>query len=165
MDNNLIAKLNIGDKIPEELGINQNGMLLKSSDFKGQKIVFYFYPKDNTPGCTAEACSLKNNIVELEKKGYKVIGASADSNESHKKFIEKYELPFDLIADPEKQLIKKFGVWGEKKLAGRVYEGILRTTFLINENGIITDIITPKQIKTKIHGNQILEILNKNEGN
>ena len=165
MDNIETNKLNIGDKIPSELGINQNGKTINSSDLVGQKLVIYFYPKDNTPGCTAEACSLKDNITELAKKGYKVIGVSADSKESHKKFEEKYELPFDLIADSDKKLIRAFGVWGEKKMAGRVYDGILRTTFLVNEKGIITDIITPKEIKTKTHGNQLLEILEENEEN
>lgn len=157
---NDITKLEIGDKIPSYLGLNQNGKEINLSDLKGQKLIIYFYPKDNTPGCTAEACSLKDNINDLEKSGYKVIGVSADSKESHKKFENKYELPFDLIADTNKDLIKSFGVWGEKKMAGKVYDGILRTTFLVDENGIITQIITPKEIKTKIHGSQILDLLN-----
>lgn len=161
MDKNIIQKLNIGDKIPDILGINQDSKVINTKELLGQKLVIYFYPKDNTPGCTAEACSLKENWAEFIKMGYKVIGVSADTVESHTKFKEKQQLPFDLIADTDKELIKRFGVWGEKKMMGKVYDGILRTTFLINKEGIITDIIGPKEIKTKTHGVQLIDLINK----
>lgn len=149
--------LNIGDKIPDILGKNQDGELIKSSDYIGEKLVLYFYPKDNTPGCTAEACSLRDNFADLRKAGYQILGVSVDDEKSHKKFIEKQQLPFALIADTDKQLVEAFGVWGEKTMAGRKYMGIFRTTFLIDENGIIEKIIGPKEIKTKDHAEQILE--------
>ncbi|WP_165020744.1 thioredoxin-dependent thiol peroxidase [Dysgonomonas sp. ZJ279] len=148
--------LNVGDKIPEMLGVNQDGVEVKASDYTGRKLVLYFYPKDNTPGCTAEACSLRDNFSDLRKAGYEILGASLDDEKSHKKFIEKQQLPFPLIADTDKRLIEEFGVWGEKKFMGKDYMGILRTTFLINEQGIIEKIIGPKEIKTKDHGQQIL---------
>ena len=148
--------MNIGDKAPERLGVNEKGEEVLLSQFSGKKVVLYFYPKDNTPGCTAEACSLRDNFNELREQGYEVIGVSADSGASHQKFIEKFELPFTLIADTDKKLIQAMGVWGEKKMAGRTYMGIYRTTFLLDENGIITRIIGPKEVKTKIHASQIL---------
>lgn len=148
--------LKIGDKIPEVIGINQNGKTIKASDFAGSKLVLYFYPKDSTPGCTAEACSFRDNYHVLMRKGYKVLGVSVDSIESHKKFIAKYELPFDLISDSEKVLVNLFGVWAEKTMAGRKYMGTLRTTFMVDEQGVIVDIIDPKQINTKEHAEQIL---------
>lgn len=157
--------LKIGDKIPEILGTDQNNKTLKASDFKGKNLIIYFYPKDNTPGCTAEACSFRDNLDELNNNNYQVIGVSADTVESHRKFIDKQKLTFPLIADTEKQLINRFGVWGEKKFMGKTYMGILRTTFMIDKDGIITDIITPKEIKTKIHGEQIINKLNKHENN
>lgn len=123
---------------------------------KGQKIVLYFYPKDNTSGCTAEACNLRDNYKELRKQNYTVIGVSVDDEKSHQKFIEKNTLPFPLIADTEKKLVQEFGVWGEKKMYGRSYMGTFRTTFII-EDGIITKIITPKEIKVKEHAEQILD--------
>ena len=138
------------------LGKNQDGEEVKASDYAGKKLVLYFYPKDNTPGCTAEACSLKNNFSALRKAGYEILGVSVDNEKSHKKFIEKQQLPFPLIADADKKLVEEFGVWGEKTLAGRKYTGTFRTTFLINEQGIIEKIIGPKEIKTKEHGQQIL---------
>ena len=149
--------MNIGDKAPEILGKDENGKEIKLSDYKGQKLVLYFYPKDNTPGCTAEACSFRDNYSELRKQGYVVIGVSVNDEESHRKFITKNELPFPLIADTDKTLVEQFGVWGEKSLAGHKYFGTFRTTFIINENGIIEKIIGPKQIKTSIHATQILE--------
>ena len=149
--------LQVGDKIPEVLGINQNEQTIKASDFTGSKLVLYFYPKDSTPGCTAEACSLRDNYHALLKKGYKILGVSVDNTKSHLKFIDKYELPFDLIADTDKVLVETFGVWAEKTMAGRKYMGTLRTTFLVDENGVIEEVIGPKQIKTKEHAEQILE--------
>ena len=148
--------LTIGDKIPEILGKDQNGKELTAGDFAGKKLVLYFYPKDNTPGCTAEACSLRDNFGELRKAGYQILGVSVDNEKSHRKFIEKQQLPFPLIADTDKRLVGLFGVWGEKTLAGRKYMGTFRTTFLINESGVIERIITPKEIKTKEHAEQIL---------
>ena len=149
--------MNIGDKAPEWLGINENGKEILLSDYKGKKLVIYFYPKDNTSGCTAEACSLRDNYSELRKQGYEVIGVSVDNAASHRKFIDKYELPFTLIADTEKKLVEAMGVWGEKSMYGRKYMGTFRTTFLINEEGIIEKIYSPKEIKTKTHGEQLLE--------
>jgi peroxiredoxin Q/BCP len=149
--------MNIGDKVPEVLGINENGEEIRMSQYNGKKLVLYFYPKDNTSGCTAEACSLRDNYTELRKQGYEVIGVSVDSSTSHRKFIDKYELPFPLIADTEKKLVESMGVWGEKSMYGRKYMGTFRTTFLINEEGIIEKVYSPKEIKTKTHGEQILE--------
>lgn len=149
--------MNIGDKAPEILGKDENGKEIRLSDYKGQKLVLYFYPKDNTSGCTAEACSLRDNYSELRNAGYAVVGVSVDDEKSHQKFIAKNELPFPLIADTDKTLVEQFGVWGEKSMYGRQYFGTIRTTFIIDGNGIIEKIIGPKQIKTKIHASQILE--------
>lgn len=148
--------MKVGDQIPEILGKDQNGNEIKASDFKGKKLVLYFYPKDNTSGCTLEANSLRDGYNELQKAGYEVLGVSVDDEKSHQKFITKNELPFNLIADTDKKLVDQFGVWGEKSMYGRKYMGTFRTTFLINENGVIEKIIEPKQIKTKDHANQIL---------
>ena len=152
--------MNIGDKAPEILGYDQAGNVLKLSDFAGKKLVLYFYPKDSTSGCTAEACSLRDNYAELRRQGYEVVGVSVDSAESHKKFIAKNSLPFSLIADTSHELVEAMGVWGEKSMYGRKYMGTFRTTFLINEQGIIEHIFLPKSIKTKEHGNQILTLKN-----
>ena len=149
--------MNIGDKAPEVLGTDENGKEIHLSSFKGQKVILYFYPKDNTSGCTAEACNLRDNYSELRKQGYAVIGVSVDDEKSHHKFIEKNTLPFPLIADTEKKLVEQFGVWGEKKLYGRAYMGTFRTTFIIDEKGVIERIITPKEIKVKEHAAQILK--------
>ena len=149
--------LKVGDKIPEALGINQNGEAVKASNFAGSKLILYFYPKDSTPGCTAEACSFRDNFSYLIKKNYKVLGVSVDSQKSHLKFIEKQELPFDLISDTDKVLVELFGVWAEKTMAGRKYMGTMRTTFIVDETGVIQEIITAKAIKTKEHAEQILE--------
>ena len=149
--------MNIGDKAPERLGVNENGEEVLLSNYRGKKVVLYFYPKDNTSGCTAEACSLRDNYAELRKQGYEVIGVSVDSATSHRKFIDKYELTFPLIADTDKKLVEVMGVWGEKSMYGRKYMGTFRTTFLINEEGIIEKIFSPKEIKTKTHGEQLLE--------
>lgn len=149
--------LQVGDKAPEILGINQDGKELKLSDFAGKKIVLYFYPKDSTPGCTAQACSLRDNYSELQNQGYEVIGVSTDSAASHQRFITKQGLPFNLIADTDKKLSEIFGTWGEKKLYGKEYMGTFRTTFIIDESGTITRIMLPKEVNTKIHAEQILK--------
>ena len=151
-------KLNIGDKAPDFKGIDQNGNPIALSDFKGHKLILYFYPKDNTPGCTAESCDLRDNHDMWLSKSYKVVGVSPDSVQSHQKFISKFDLPFPLIADEEKVIIKAFGAWGLKKMYGREYEGLLRTTFVIDENGTIEQIFT--KVKTKEHTKQILDTIN-----
>lgn len=150
--------IQIGDKAPEVLGFDQNGKEIKLSDFQGKKLALYFYPKDNTSGCTAEACSLRDGYTDLLAAGYEVIGVSKDSAKSHQGFITKQSLPFNLIADTETTLQQQFGVWAEKKMCGRTYMGTLRTTFIINEEGIVTHIIGPKEVKTKDHANQILNL-------
>lgn len=149
--------LKTGDKIPDILGTNQDGEEVKASDYAGSKLVLYFYPKDSTPGCTAEACSFRDNFSELRKAGYKIVGVSVDDEKSHKKFIEKQQLPFPLIADTDKKLVEAFGVWGEKTFMGRKFMGTIRTTFLIDESGTIVKVIGPKEIKTKKHATQILD--------
>ena len=148
--------MKVGDKAPDLLGINEKGEEIRLSNYKGKKVVLYFYPKDSTPGCTAQACNLRDNYAELRQSGYEVIGVSVDSEKSHQKFIEKNSLPFTLIADTDKKLVETFGVWGEKKMCGRSYMGTFRTTFLINEEGTVERIITPKEVKTKEHAAQIL---------
>ena len=148
--------MNIGDKAPEILGRDQDGKEVKLADFKGKKLVLYFYPKDNTPGCTTEACNLRDNYQRFLDAGYAVVGVSVQDEKSHKKFIEKHKLPFPLIADTEKTLNNAFGVWGEKSMCGRKYMGTFRTTFIINEEGKVERIITPKEIKVKEHAAQIL---------
>lgn len=147
--------LNIGYKIPEFLGVNEHGEELRAADFLGKRIVIYFYPKDNTPGCTAEACSLRDGMSDLTAAGYTVIGVSADSEASHIRFKEKHSLNFNLIADTDKKLIEAFGVWGEKKLAGRKYMGIIRATFIIDENGYVQRVIS--KVDTKNAARQILD--------
>lgn len=149
--------LNVGDKVPNLLGTDENGKEVKISDFPGKQIALYFYPKDLTSGCTAQACNLRDNYHELLDAGYQVIGVSVDSADSHKKFISKNSLPFPLIADNDHRLVEKFGVWGEKSMYGRKYMGTFRTTFIINPDGIITRIITPKEVKTKDHAAQIMK--------
>ena len=148
--------MEIGSKAPEILGKDSNGNEIRLSDFSGKKLVLYFYPKDSTPGCTSEACNLCDNYSELRRQGYEVVGVSVDSEKSHQRFIEKNNLPFPLISDTDKQLVEQFGVWGEKKMAGRTYMGTFRTTFIINEQGIVERIIGPKEIKVKDHTAQIL---------
>lgn len=153
--------MEVGDKIPEVLGIDQNGNEIKSSDFRGRKLVLYSYPKANTSGCTAEACSLQQHMAELDAAGYAVIGVSKDKVELQKKFADAQGLSFPLIADTETSLLQTLGCWGEKVACGRRTVGILRTTYLVNEEGVITKIFTPKEIKTKIHAEQILDFINK----
>jgi peroxiredoxin Q/BCP len=147
-------KLEVGDKAPSINSLDQYGRPVSLDEFKGSRVILYFYPKDDTPGCTAEACNLRDNYDELLKKGFKVIGVSADSEKSHKKFTDKYNLPFPLIPDTERKVIESYGVWGEKKFMGRKYDGIFRTTFVISEEGIIESIVT--DVKTKDHTEQIL---------
>lgn len=149
--------MNVGDKAPELLGVDEKGNEIRLSDYSGKKLVLYFYPKDMTSGCTAQACNLRDNYEELRKAGYEVIGVSVNDEKSHQKFIEKNNLPFHLIADTDLNLVQEFGVWGEKSMYGRKYMGIFRTTFIINEAGIIDRIITPKEVKTKDHAAQILK--------
>ncbi len=148
--------MQIGEKAPEILGVNEKGEEIRLNNYKGKKIVLYFYPKDSTPGCTAQACNLRDNYEALRQAGYEVIGVSVDSEKSHQKFIEKNQLPFTLIADTDKKLVEAFGVWGEKSMCGRKYMGTFRTTFIINEEGTIERIIGPKEVKTKDHTAQIL---------
>ncbi len=144
-----------GDHAPDFSGITEEGKPLTSGDLKGKKYVLFFYPKASTPGCTAEACNLRDHHEALQQQGYQIIGISADSVEKQKKWSEKYHLPFPLIADEEKKIINAFGVWGPKKFMGREFDGIHRTTFIVNEKGIIEEVIT--KVKTKDHAAQILK--------
>lgn len=150
-----MTTLTEGKKAPAFTGTDQNGNKISLKDFKGKKIILYFYPKDDTPGCTAQACNLRDNYSILIENGFQVIGVSTDSVKSHKKFEQKYNLPFPIIADEDKVIVEKYGVWGEKKFMGKTYMGISRTTFLIDENGKIKKIITSPD--TKNHTNQVLE--------
>ena len=148
--------LQIGERAPELLGKDENGRELRLSDFAGQKLVLYFYPKDATPGCTSQACNLRDNYERMLAKGYAVVGVSVQDAKSHQKFKEKFQLPFPLIADTDHRLVEAFGVWQEKKMAGRTYMGTVRTTFIIDEQGVIAEVIGAKQIKVKEHAAQIL---------
>ncbi|MBO4665102.1 MAG: peroxiredoxin [Bacteroidaceae bacterium] len=151
--------MNIGDKIPDVLGIDQDGREIKSSDYRGRKLVLYSYPKANTGGCTAEACSLQAHKQELEAAGYAIIGVSKDKQATQKKFADAQGLDFPLIADTDTTLLQSLGCWGEKVACGRKTIGTLRTTYIVNEDGIIEKIFTPKEIKTKIHAEQILDYI------
>lgn len=146
-----------GQHAPEILGVDQDGNEVKLSDFAGRKLVLYFYPKDSTPGCTSEACSLRDSYDRFLAEGYAVVGVSPDSQKSHKRFIEKNDLPFPLISDTDHRLAEEMGVWGEKTMCGRKYMGILRTTFVIGPDGVIERVMGPKQIKVKEHADQLLE--------
>jgi len=148
--------LSEGMPAPPFEGTDQNGNLIRLQDLRGKKVILYFYPKDDTPGCTKEACNLRDNYAALQQAGYTVIGVSADPIESHKKFAEKYNLPFSLIADPEKKIITAYHAWGKKKLYGKEYEGTLRITYIIDENGTISRII--KNVKPEQHAEQILSV-------
>lgn len=145
----------IGDKAPEFSVNDQDGNRVSSEDYKGKKWVVFFYPMASTPGCTAEACNLTDNYTELQKKGFELLGVSADSEKRQKKFKEKYKMPFPLLADVNKEVINAFGVWGPKKFMGRTFNGIHRKTFIIDENGIISRVID--KVKTKDHAAQILD--------
>ena len=147
--------LEVGNKAPEFEAKDQDGNNIKLSDFQGKKVVLYFYPKDNTPGCTAQACDLRDNYEALQKAGYVVLGISTDSQKKHQNFIEKYELPFPLIADEDKSVHELYNTWREKNNYGRTYMGTVRTTFIIDEEGKISEII--EKVKTKEHSNQILK--------
>ena len=149
-----MTHLQLGDSAPDFAITNQSGELIKLSDFSDKKLIIFFYPKDNTPGCTAESCNLKDNYSDLLEKGFEVVGVSADDAVSHQKFIAKFSLPYNLLADTNKEMIKSYGVWGEKKFMGKVYDGIHRTTFIIN-NGVVEKIFL--KVKTKEHSNQIIE--------
>lgn len=150
-----MATLTLGDKAPQIKTNDQHGNTFDLSAMNGSKVVLYFYPKDDTPGCTAEACNLRDNYIDLIAKGYEVVGVSPDNLKSHLKFSEKFELPFPLLSDPEKVIIKAYGVWGPKKFMGKTYEGVNRTTFIIDENGNIEQII--EKVDTKNHSRQIVD--------
>ena len=154
-----MTHLKEGQKAPLFEGTDQDGRKIKLSDFRGKKVILYFYPKDNTPGCTKEACNLRDNYSELLKKGFIVLGVSPDSEKSHKGFIKKYSLPFPLISDPEKKILNLFGAYGEKKMYGIPVTGVLRSTFIIDENGNIEKIIS--KVNTAEHTDQILKLYNK----
>lgn len=154
-----MTKLKEGMKAPDFKGTDQFGCQVALSDFAGKKLVLYFYPKDNTPGCTAEACNLRDNHKELQEKGFAVVGISADNEKSHKSFAEKYSLPFSLIADTSKKIMDDYGVFGEKKLYGKTFLGVQRTTFIIDEKGIIEKVIT--KVDTKGHTQQIFKLYNQ----
>ncbi len=143
--------------MPDLLGHDENGNEIRLSQLDGKKLVLYFYPKDMTSGCTAQACNLRDNYDRLKSDGYEVLGVSIDTARKHQQFIEKNQLPFHLIADIEKTLVQQFGVWGEKKLYGRSYMGTMRTTFIIAPDGTIERVITPKEVQTKDHASQILD--------
>jgi peroxiredoxin Q/BCP len=153
-----MKQLKIGDKAPAFAGLDQNGKEIKLIDFKGKKLALYFYPKDNTPGCTTQACNLRDNDELLKQHGIEVVGVSMDSDASHRKFIEKFELPFPLIADVDRKVIELFGVWGPKVFMGKKYDGIHRTTFLINEDQDIVGILDKPN--TKDHAKEILGLFN-----
>lgn len=148
--------MEIGQRLPEILGKDQDGIEIKLSDFKGRKLVLYVYPKDSTPGCTSEACNLRDNYERFLSLGYAVVGVSIQDAKSHKNFIEKFQLPFPLIADTDLNLVKTLGVYGEKTNYGRTYMGTFRTTFITDEEGVVQQIYSPKQIKVKEHAAQIL---------
>lgn len=154
-----MTHLKVGDIAPAINANDQDGNNIELKAYKGKKVILYFYPKDDTPGCTAEACNLRDNYELLLNKGFAIIGVSADTEQSHKKFINKYKLPFPLISDVDKSILKSYGAWGEKKMYSKLYEGILRTTFVISENGKIEHIFD--KVDTKNHTEQILKVLEK----
>ncbi|MBT3385712.1 MAG: thioredoxin-dependent thiol peroxidase [Prolixibacteraceae bacterium] len=153
-----MTHLKVGGKAPLFEGLNQNNDIVNLNNFTGKKLILYFYPKDNTPGCTAESCNLNENYDAWLNRGFEVVGVSPDSVLSHQKFVNKFALKFNLIADTEKEILQAYGVWGEKNMYGRKYMGVMRTTFVIDENGIIMDIF--EKVQTKDHTNQIIKSLN-----
>jgi len=152
-----MTHLKVGDQAPNFSGVNEKGETISLADFAGKKLILFFYPKDNTPGCTAAACNLRDNYAELQAKGFELLGVSPDSAKKHENFIKKFDFPFSLLADTEKETIKTFGLWGLKKFMGREYEGVHRTTFLIDEAGKISEIFA--KVKTKTHAEQIFDSL------
>ena len=152
-----MTHLNIGENAPHFEGNIEDGSKVSSSSLKGQKYILFFYPKDDTPGCTREACNLRDNFRWFEKNGFQIFGVSPDNEKKHQKFIDKYECQYSLIADTDKEMIKSFGIWGPKKFMGREFDGVHRTTFVINEDGKIIEII--KKVKTKEHAEQLIEAL------
>ena len=152
-----MTSLKVGDKAPNFGGFNQNGEQISLKDFAGKKLILYFYPKDNTPGCTAESCNLSDNYDAWLDKGFEIVGVSPDSQKSHQKFAEKYGFRFNLIADTEKEILEAYGAWGKKSMYGKEYMGVLRKTFVIDENGVIVQIFD--KVQTKDHTNQIVEAL------
>jgi peroxiredoxin Q/BCP len=152
-----MESLKEGDKAPMFMGKDKDGKLVSSEDYKGKKLILYFYPKDNTPGCTAEACDLQDNLYMWNAKGYEIVGISPDSASSHVKFAEKYNLKFTLISDEDKAILKKYQAWGKKKMYGKEYEGVLRKTYVISEEGVIEKVFD--KVKTKEHTKQIIEAL------
>ncbi|NQD71219.1 thioredoxin-dependent thiol peroxidase [Sphingobacterium shayense] len=154
-----MTELSVGDKAPEINAKNQMGETIKLSDFQGKKVILYFYPKDNTPGCTTEACNFRDNYQSLLKDGFEVLGVSIDSEQSHQKFIAKFELPFNLLSDGDQKIVNDYGVWVEKNMYGRKYMGTSRTTFIINEDGIIAHIV--KKVDNKNASQQIKELYTK----
>lgn len=151
----MATHLQTGDLAPDFSGSNQNGETVSLKDYRGKKVVLYFYPEDDTPGCTAQACNLRDNFSLLKEQGFEIIGISPNEKESHRKFADKYQLPFTLVADPERKIVDAYGVWGEKNLYGRKYEGLLRTTFVLDETGVIKKIF--KRPNTKLHAEEILK--------
>ncbi len=147
--------LKVGDKVPDFISKDQDGTIIKFSDYAGTKLIIFFYPRANTPGCTAEACNLRDNYSELKAQGYELLGVSEDTSKKQSNFKNKYDLPFPLLADEDHTVINTFGVWGPKKFMGREFDGLLRTTFIIDENGIIEKVID--KVKTKDHAAQILD--------
>ena len=156
--NHNMAQLKEGQKAPLFEGTDQDGNIIRLKDYTGKKVILYFYPKDNTPGCTKEACNLRDNYNELVNKGFAVLGVSPDTEKSHKGFAEKYTLPFPLIADPGKKIMSDYGAWGEKKMYGKTVTGVLRTTFIIDEKGIIEKVI--RKVDTEAHTEQIFKLYN-----
>ena len=152
-----ITHLKVGDKAPQFEGLDQDENAVSLKDFEGKKLILFFYPKDDTPGCTKEACNLRDNYKYFDKKGYQILGVSPDKSKKHRKFIDKYEFQFSLIADTEKEIINSYGLWGPKKFMGKEIIGLHRTTFVIDENGAIEQIIG--KVKTKEHSNQIKEVM------
>lgn len=152
-----MTHLKVGDAAPKFSGVNEKGESIALSDFAGKKLILFFYPKDNTPGCTAEACNLRDNYSELQAKGFELLGVSPDSPKKHQNFINKFEFPFPLLADTELETIKAFGIWGLKKFMGKEYDGVHRTTFLIDEEGKIAHVFA--KVKTKTHAEQIFEAI------